>query len=262
MVKNADEAMQNQGTLRIGADTVSVGEDSVLPLKERDYLRLYLQDEGPGIPEKDLQKIFDPYFSRKQMGNLKGQGLGLSICYSIIKDHGGLITVDSELGKGTSFSIYLPIIRETPEIQEVILESVPGRGKLLIMDDEESVRDIIGQILAHFGYQIHFAGDGAEAFEIYVSAMKAGAPFDLVIADLSVPKGMGGKELMVKLREIDPDVKAIISSGYSNDPVMENYLDFGFLGVVAKPYKVDELRNLVQEVLKEEHSQNTAGGSR
>ena len=258
MVSNAQEAMEEGGTLWIGAENVEIGPTSVLTLRQGDYVCISIRDEGPGIAEEDLQRVFDPYFTKKQMGNEKGTGLGLSICYSVIKDHGGLITVDSEAGKGTLFHIYLPAAAEEAAISfpeerlPARAGAVAGKGKLLFMDDDDGVREVIVEILAHLGYEVLFARDGLEAIRHYEEAAKSGRPFDVVIADLTVRDGMGGKELIRQLHGIDPQVRAIISSGYSNDPVLSDFRRHGFLGVVAKPYRVEELCTVLDAVIEGE----------
>jgi len=252
MVSNAMEAMGNRGTLKMGAEVVTIGPGNPLALMQGRYVRIFLQDDGPGIAEQDLVRIFDPYFTKKQMGSRKGTGLGLSICYSIVKDHGGLITVESAPGKGSLFHVYLPAVEsEEPQLKEQLFagEGADRKGKLLFMDDDQGVRDVIVEILAHLGYTVRFARDGLEAIEQYEEAARNNEPFDVVIADLTVPDGMGGKELMEQLRTIDPKVRAIISSGFSTDPVLHDFRKHGFLGVVAKPYKVEELCAVLDAVL-------------
>jgi len=254
MVSNAQEAMEKGGEIRIGAENVVVGPETSLTLKEGRYVRISIQDEGPGIAEEDLPRVFDPYFTKKQMGHEKGTGLGLSICYSIIKDHGGLITVDSQPGEGSLFHIYLPAVAG----EEIAIESevppqtraIAGKGKLLFMDDDEGVREVMVEILLHLGYEVRFAKDGLEAIRQYEEAAQKGKPFDVVIADLTVRDGMGGKELIEQLHGMDPQVRAIISSGYSNDPVLSDFRKHGFLGVVAKPYRVEELCAVLDAVIE------------
>jgi PAS domain S-box-containing protein len=254
MVSNAVEAMENQGRLQVGAENVTIGPGNRMPLKQGNYVKISVRDEGQGIPAEDLQRVFDPYFTKKEMGYQKGTGLGLSVSYSVVKDHGGLITVESELGKGTCFHIYLPVDHgeEEVEIDDVALISSaqPGRGKLLFMDDDEGVRDVIVEILIHLGYEVEFAKDGSQAIERYTEAAKRGEPFDVVVADLTVREGMGGKDLLRQLHEINPAVKAVISSGYSNDPVLYNFRKYGFHGVVAKPYRIEELCAVVEAVMR------------
>jgi PAS domain S-box-containing protein len=254
MVRNAVEAMENKGTLSVAAENITISPGNPIALGKGDYVKISVMDEGRGIPGGDLQKIFDPYFTKKEMGYEKGTGLGLSVSYSVVKDHGGLITVESEVGQGTRFHIYLPADREEDEARADRFEAVPaaatGRGKLLFMDDDESVRDVIVEILNHLGYDVQFAKDGKQAIEQYTEAAKRGEPFDVVVADLTIPDGMGGKELVRQLHEIDPAVKAVISSGYSTDPVLYDFKKHGFLGVVAKPYRIEELCAVVDAVMQ------------
>jgi PAS domain S-box-containing protein len=254
MFSNAQEAMEKGGVLKVGAENVVVGTGSTLALKQGDYVRILVQDEGPGIEESDLQRIFDPYFTKKQMGYEKGTGLGLSICYAVVKDHGGLITVDSKPGKGTLFHIYLPVdVRHEVVSNKPVTSSARttnGKGRLLFMDDDEGVRDVIAEMLLHLGYDVVCAKDGAVAIDRYTEAAQANKPFDVVIADLTVRDGMGGQELVEQLHRLDPDVRAVISSGYSNDPVLYDFRKHGFLGVVAKPYKIEELCAVIDQVMQ------------
>ena len=178
----------------------------------------------------------------------------MSICYAVIKDHGGLITVDSTIGAGTLFHIYLPADGHdemAPEIPVVSSARITtGKGRLLFMDDDDGVRDVIVEILVHLGYEVRYAKDGAEAIRLYTEAAKEAKPFDVVIADLTVQDGMGGQELVERLHRLDPGVRAIISSGYSNDPVLYDFRQHGFLGVVAKPYKIEELCSVLDDVMQ------------
>ena len=255
MLGNAQEAMEKGGVLKVGAENVVVGPGSGLALRHGNYVRLFVRDQGPGIEEADLNRIFDPYFTKKQMGHQKGTGLGLSICYAVIKDHGGTITVDSKVGKGTLFHIYLPAdghdeIAPDGPAKTAVAAPITGKGKLLFMDDDDGVRDVIVEILVHLGYDVSYAKEGAEAVRYYVHAAQEGRSFDVVIADLTVRDGMGGQELLERLHRIDPNVRAIISSGYSNDPVLYDFRKHGFLGVVAKPYKIEELCAVLDEVMR------------
>ncbi|MDO9549140.1 MAG: PAS domain S-box protein [Candidatus Marinimicrobia bacterium] len=246
LVMNADQAMPEGGIIEINAENITITPENVLPLQEGKYLKFSFTDHGIGIPSHHLDKIFDPYFSTKT----KGSGLGLASAYSIIRNHNGLITVESELGVGTTFYIYLPASEEIViEKESETGKTLFGKGKILIMDDEDFVREVAGEMLKSLGYSVEFASDGAEAIEFYKTALESGEPFAAVIMDLTIPGGMGGKEAVRKILEIDPNVKAIVSSGYSNDPIMSDCKKFGFAGVVAKPYKLSELGKTLQKII-------------
>jgi CheY-like chemotaxis protein len=191
--------------------------------------------------------VFDPYFSTKKVGS----GLGLASSYSIIKNHEGLITVDSKWGQGTTFHIFLPVSEEAPTPSELPeTEPLAGEGKILIMDDDESVAQVAGEMLKHMGYAVSVAKEGEETIALYRKALDEKTPFDAVILDLTIPGGMGGKETIEKLLEIDPDVKAIVSSGYANDPIMADYGNFGFSRAIAKPYTIQNLNKVLFEVMQ------------
>ena len=242
---NADQAMPRGGVLTIRAENMRI-EPRSLPLRPGPYVKISFQDQGIGIPEQHLPSVFDPYFTTKQ----KGSGLGLATSYSIIRQHGGLITVESKVNVGSAFHIYLPASEASILEERVKDNSTPaGHGRVLVMDDEETIRQVADRLLRYLGYDVSSAVDGNEAIEQYQQAMDEGRPFDVVIIDLTIPGGMGGKEAIQKLREIDPDVRAIVSSGYSSDPIMANYLDFGFRAVVTKPYDLSELGRTVQATM-------------
>jgi PAS domain S-box-containing protein len=245
---NADQAMPQGGMIKIFAQNVMVEENDILSLEAGPYVKISVEDQGIGIPEEHLSRIFDPYFSTKQ----KGSGLGLAITYSIIKRHNGHIEVESQLGIGTKIHFYVPAAPDqvTKRKEETSDKSTKGRGKVLVMDDQEVIRDILSQMLTKIGYEIVTAIDGTEAIELFIDSKESGFPFDAVIMDLTIPGGMGGIEAIAKLRDIDPQIRAIVSSGYSNDPVMSNFEKYGFKGVIAKPYRPQELRDILQEVLE------------
>jgi len=247
LIINSDQAMPNGGIVEIKAENVIINEEDDLPLKEGKYVKISIDDNGIGIAKENLSKIFDPYFTTKQMGTQKGTGLGLAICHSIIKNHDGYITVESQVGVGTTFYIYLPSCLSNNE--EVKKDTNENKGKILVMDDEKIVRDIAGLILEQLGYKTDFAEHGDKAVKIYKDAKESAEPYDAVILDLTVPGGMGAKETLKKLLEIDPQVKAIISSGYSNDSIMADYKQHGFVGAIAKPYKIKELSDLLCKVI-------------
>ncbi len=246
LVINASHAMPDGGSCYVKAENVNIKESDNLLLAPGRYIKIDVKDEGQGIPKKQITKIFDPFFTTKE----KGSGLGLSSAYSIIKNHGGLITVDSEYGKGTTFIIYLPASDSVP-VNEVPKEEedFAGQGRILVMDDEEFVRDAISSLLGYLGYETETVEDGKSALEKYAKAMVTEQPFDAVIMDLTVPGGMGGKDAVLELKKIDPDAKVIVSSGYHNDPILANFQDYGFDGVVPKPYQVEDLGRVVKKVL-------------
>ncbi len=239
IILNASQAMAEGGTIRIEAENADIGPEGGLPLNPGTYVKINVTDGGPGIPEGHLQRIFDPYFTTKK----KGSGLGLSVAYSIVKNHEGHIDVHSVPYFGTTFSVYLPASRKQPgaEPQRESIEPAAGR-RVLVMDDEEMVRDIAGAMLRHFGFETVLTGDGSKAVSLFRQAKESGEPFDVVILDLTVSGGMGGKEALRHMLAADPDVKAVVSSGYSNDDVIANYRAYGFTDVITKPYKSSELR--------------------
>jgi len=247
LVINADQAMPGGGAVRVSCENAVLDEGSGAPLPAGKFVRITVADRGIGIPREHFERIFDPYFTTKQ----KGSGLGLATSYSIIKRHGGHISLESELGSGSVFSLYLPASEKgiAPDAREKD-GIAQGAGRILIMDDDDQVRDVAGKILSGAGYEPAFARDGAEAIMLYEQARSVGSPFCAVIMDLTVPGGMGGQEAVRKLRELDPGVKAIVSSGYSNDPIMAEFREHGFCGVVTKPYSVKTLTGIVREVIE------------
>ena len=254
VIMNAREAMHAGGAVNVAVSNVLV-TDEVPTLMEGDYVRISVTDQGNGIPADEFDKIFEPYYSTKKRGHSRGTGLGLSICRSIIRKHGGDVTVASQIGVGTTIHLYLPAAN--PKVsRKISIEKPPkqppifGEGKILVMDDDPMIRELAGEILWHLGYEVEFANDGNEAVALYQKSMVSAKPFDAVILDLTVRGGMGGKEAIQKIIAIDPDVKGIVSSGYSDDPGMTDFKQYGFSGVVAKPYTLAELGEKLNQVLK------------
>lgn len=249
LVINALQAMPGGGSINVGAENIRLTAASALPLGGGRYVKVYFQDQGMGIAPGILEKIFEPYFTTKESGT----GLGLTSVYSIIKKHGGHITAESEFGIGTTFTFYLSASdkQAAPRPPDrKINNNGKSAGKLLIMDDEEMVREIIGTMAAHLGYDSESARDGAEAIERYQKARELNQLFDAVIIDLTIPNGMGGEETMKRLLAIDPKIKAIVSSGYYDDPVMTHYKELGFCGAIKKPYRVGTFSKILSDCLK------------
>jgi len=246
LIVNASQAMPEGGIINVCVDNHHVTGDCTLQLNEGEYVKITIEDHGMGIPQEYLPKIFDPYFTTKQ----NGSGLGLATAYSIIKKHDGIIDVRSKLGTGTTFEIYLPASTEKfIKKEKKKLTSQNGKGKILIMDDEVIVQKTAGMLLTRLGFTVEFAHDGKEAITLYKKAKVASEPFDAVIMDLTIRGGMGGKETIEKLRQIDPEVKAIVSSGFSNDPIMADFKKYGFFDVIAKPYRIENLSETLNHIL-------------
>lgn len=277
LLTNATHATPPGGTIHLSGDILHLESNSPLPLPAGEYVRLSIRDEGPGIPEVHLPRIFEPFFTTRE----NARGLGLPTCFLIARNHDGFLTVDSSPGIGSTFHLLVPALpmsaataqltspmllddqallpaalsRETPQ------PSVPGtRGaaphepepgtaaggpRILVMDDEAPICELAAELLGREGYDVQVSADGEEAIRKYTAAIKAGQPYEVVILDLTVRGGMGGKETMSRLLLLDPGVKAIVSSGYSQDPLVSRYRDFGFCGVVSKPYSITEM---VQEI--------------
>jgi PAS domain S-box-containing protein len=247
IVINANQAMPEGGIIQVAAENLIINAGHGLPVNPGRYIRISIKDQGVGIAEKHLKSIFDPYFTTKH----DGSGLGLATTYSIIEKHEGHITVESRLGAGTTFHIYLPASdKAVLENEEVRL--IKGQGRILVMDDEAPLRKMLGRMLKNLDYESEFAKDGAEALRMYKDAQESETPYDVVILDLTIPGGMGGTETIKKLLEVDPEVKAIVYSGYSDDPVLSNFQKYGFKGMMPKPFESQSLSKVLHEVLKGE----------
>jgi len=245
---NADQVMPGGGKITMAAENFCLKPGNEQKLQPGNYLRIIVQDRGPGLSRQSLEKIFDPSFTGRKNGLI----IGLAISQSIIKNHDGHIEARSQPGVGTIFYVYLPASdQEDRAIAGKKVELALGRGRVLLMDDEETVRDLAGKMLRRLGYNAALAADGGQALEFCLQARQAGEPFDVIIADLVVPGGMGGKEMLEKLLEMDPKVKVIASSGYATDPGITEYARFGFKGVVAKPYELETLGAALHKVIAE-----------
>ena len=270
LLTNALHATPTGGSLHMRGELVRVQEGGALPLPGGDYVRLSVRDEGLGIPEPQLTRIFEPFFTTKE----NSRGLGLATCFLIARNHDGYMTVDSAPNYGTTFFLYLPALAATgsavpePAPLEVpmALRPMPLPAKaapappptpttdrrILVMDDEAPICELAAELLTNEGFLVETAADGAEAIGKYEAARAAGKPFHAVILDLTVRTGMGGREAVLRLKHLDPDVRAIVSSGYSQDPMMSRYRDYGFRGVVGKPYSVAELVQSIEEAISHE----------
>jgi len=249
LVLNGLQAMPPGKTLRVAGERIELAADNALGLSGGAYLRLTFEDQGVGIPAEVLPRIFDPFFTTRP----NGKGLGLAICHSIVRKHQGHIEVKSVPGQGACFRVYLPAASGAAPSRRAPSDASSGRSgaglRVLLMDDDRHVREVLARILRPLDYEIAGTSDGREAVALYREARAAGRPFAAVIMDLTVPGGMGGKETIQLLRELDPEVRAVVSSGYSNDPVMANFAEHGFRAVLSKPYVMQEVRETLRRVI-------------
>jgi len=251
---NAREAMPGGGTIKASTQNLDLRAGNDLLLPAGHYVQIEIVDSGRGIPEETLPKIFDPYFTTKPMGATKGTGLGLAICYSVVDKHGGQILVDSKVGEGTRVTVRLPASQDAPESEGTAPETDEpakglersSRGRVLLMEDDEPIIRVTSEIFRHLGMDFEVAREGEEAVDLFTRARDRGEPFDAVILDLTVRGGMGAVGAMELLRALDPDVRAAVSSGYGDDPVIRGFRDFGFRAALVKPYRV----NNIEKVLK------------
>jgi PAS domain S-box-containing protein len=253
VIINARQAMPLGGTISISARNIGRSEPVPLPLEQGNYVMIVVNDTGIGIPPEILPRIFDPFFTTKQQGS----GLGLATAYSIIRKHGGHIYAKSTPGKGTLMTMYIPAMIGQPEMQDPRpqRDTLKRESRVLVMDDEEFICNIASTFLKEMGCSAACAADGHEALEMYQKAISEGAPFELVILDLTIPGSMGGMQVLEELRIINPRVKAIASSGYSNDPIMAHPTDYGFMGKLSKPYLQEDFVAVVSEFLSADESE-------
>jgi CheY-like chemotaxis protein len=248
LIINAQQAMPDGGTITVAARNIEVDSESELPIESGSYVQVSVSDEGTGVPLDDQDRIFDPFFTTKS----KGSGLGLAASYSIVQAHRGHIKVISYPGEGSRFDFFVPATIEECEIEEIVDESelMKGVGTILVMDDVELIRTLAETMLVKLGFETVTCDEGEKAIELYAAALESDEPFQAIILDLTVPGGMGGKDTIVRLREIDPEVRAIVASGYSDDAIMASYSDYGFSGSLAKPYKLEELSEVLNDAIK------------
>ncbi len=267
LLTNALHASPVGGTIHLRGETVQLDADSTLPLPAGHYVRLSVRDEGTGISAAHLARVFEPFFTTKE----DARGLGLATCFLIARNHDGFLTADSAPGFGTTFFLYLPALGTVAPVPPLPLERPvtmhlfnadpyapvpipPGSAdtrRVLVMDDEPPICELAREMLTQEGYLVGTASNGEEAIEMYGKALGSGQPYDVVILDMTVRGGLGGRETLVKLLEIDPGVRAIVSSGYSQDAMMSRYRDYGFRGVVSKPYSVTELTQGVEQAIQQ-----------
>jgi PAS domain S-box-containing protein len=251
---NAREAMGKGGTVEIRAEnTVIHREDNIGDLVGGQYVKVSVKDEGAGIPNDVLPKIFDPYFSSKSMGADKGMGLGLSISYSVVKRHNGAILVEAGVDKGTIFTVYLPAsvndLQEDSKNEEIEVVEDLVRGRILVMDDDEAVRKTTGALLEAIGYDVITVKEGEDTIKAYSELQGTDREIDVVILDLTVAGGMGGAEAIKELQQIDPSIKAIITSGYTDNSIISHYRNYGFDAALIKPCKIEELTTAIQKLI-------------
>jgi len=242
---NARQAMTHGGHFSIRVENAGLHTLASLPsptLSTGNYVKISFEDQGEGIKDQELPNIFDPYFTTKPGAS----GLGLATAHSIIQQHQGHISVHSEVGKGTTFTVYLPSSYSSVDVDP---QAIPkGRGRILVMDDEQSIRRMVEDALTQFGYEVTAAADGQAAIDLYSEALRSGKTFDAILLDLTIPGGMGGKEAIQHLRRIDPHVKAIVTSGYSDDPIMSDFRSYGFQAILVKPYKIVDLAKTLESL--------------
>ncbi len=257
ILENARAASPIGGRIQVRLENVEVTPQHTLcrHLKPGTYVRFDIQDEGHGIPPDILDRVFDPYFSTKPRGTQKGMGMGLSVAWGIVQTHGGHIAITSHEKGGTTVTLYLPAVLESRSLAVPSPEmETPARAKILVMDDEPMLRQLAEAVMDHLGYRCETARHGKEAITKYKEAMDKGEPFDMVILDLTVRGGMGGIPTMAQLLTVDPNVKAVIYTGYSADPILENYRLYGFQGALPKPYAIKDMADLIRRILgKKEH---------
>ncbi|MDD3814242.1 MAG: PAS domain S-box protein [Desulfocapsaceae bacterium] len=257
IILNAIYAMPEGGNIEVRCENVDGHSEKKAFLPDTGRaVGIIISDTGIGIPEDVLEKIFDPYFTTKK----EGSGLGLAITHSIISKHGGHISAQSTPGQGTTFTILLPVSSSSEERSvvsgvDVIAAVKGGNARIMIMDDEEIVRTVISSMLTHLGYEVVEARDGKEAISLYRSYRDENRPINFVIMDLTIPGGMGGKEAVQEILALDPAAKVIVSSGYSNDPIMANCRQYGFLAAVAKPFQMEDIVKALQQLLSSSEAQ-------
>lgn len=246
IIINANDALQNGGIINVSCENIDSSADKQLS-RGKNYVKISISDNGPGIPANLIDKIFDPYFSTKKTGS----GLGLAVCHSIITKHNGYIDVKSSPNEGTTFTIILPASSHSKQERIATTEKITKvpNAKILIMDDEKAIRNVVSAMLCHLGHDVVVAQDGEEAIRLFGEALNSAAPIDITIMDLTIPGGMGGEDAVKEILKMNPEAKVIASSGYSTDPIMANYKQYGFCAAIVKPYQLNDLMKVTGEVL-------------
>ena len=252
LTTNAKQAMPDGGNLYIQLENRDIKKSKVSGPGQGRYIQVIVKDDGAGIKKQYIDRIFDPYFTTKTTGT----GLGLATTYSIINKHGGYIDVVSKPDKGATFTLYLPASK-SQEYEEEVIEpididkhkAVEQTIRILVMDDDKMICGLVKRMLTMAGFSVETVLDGEQAIKVYQESLTAGEPFDVIIMDLTVPGGMGGKDAVEEILLINPDAKVIVSSGYSNDPIMANYQEYGFIASIAKPFKKIDLIQVINSIL-------------
>jgi PAS domain S-box-containing protein len=248
LVINAQQAMPNGGTIEVTAANVFLSGKELPALVKGSYVRVSVKDYGIGILKESLPRIFDPFYTTKA----KGHGLGLATCYSIISRHGGAIDVESEPGRGSTFHVYLPASLEIASAHAATTSIHHGSGMMIVMDDEEVMRDTLRSMLESLGYTVVCKNDGREVVNFYAGERKAHRPVSGIILDLTVPGGMGGKLAVAEIRKTDREIPIFAASGYTDDPVMMTPLQYGFTASIAKPFRKSDLVEMLDLYMKQE----------
>lgn len=247
IVINAQQAMPNGGFIEVAVRNLSVEEGEYPSLSKGRYVKVSIKDGGIGMPKDVMPRIFDPFYTTKT----KGHGLGLATCYSIVSRHGGWIDVESEPGRGSTFYVYLPAATESVAVNSAATVKQEGSGRVIVVDDEEVVRNTVGRMVEALGYTVVCARDGREAIDLYVRGTKAGQRFAGMILDLTIRGGMGGREAVTEIRKLDKELPVFVASGYGDDPVMRNPVEYGFTGSIGKPFTITELADMLSGKLKD-----------
>ncbi|HLZ19352.1 MAG TPA: ATP-binding protein, partial [Smithellaceae bacterium] len=251
LARNASDAMPDGGALNISAENIEVTAKVMLPLAEGHYVKIIFEDTGRGIAREDLPKIFDPYFTTKDIGKAKGMGLGLAICYSVIKKHNGYITVSSEEGEGAAFSVYLPA-RPDQALREKLKETKStqsARRRLLVMDDNEDIRKLLQMYIEQLGFDVTTVSDGQAVLSEYTAALEESRPYRAVIMEVSVRQGWGGNVALMKLKKINPDIKAVAIISEEDDRRIDEYMEEGFQNVLSKPFRLEKIKTILEDIL-------------